>query len=271
MSKKKLVIIAGISGAIGNAFLSEYAKENSTVIYGISRKALPQKSFINPETKKLYENSFVCSLENLSDNNITEFINNIHWDNFSSITYIHAIGLYPFEINTAGEHVVENDHDGDGINDLTMDLTYRVFKTMTSSIKEATLKHFIKAASIIFGSLADKHKPLVHKSWWQTIEKTKNYIQTIADQSFGIHILNISSVICSHEIITRPFVFINTDAEMKYWLSPTELTQKFLSSVDTNSFFNHFHEHELFNKKPSFDLLYYKDTKFTPRKVAELY
>ena len=100
MNKKELVIVAGVTGAIGNALLAKYAP--NAVVYGISRKALPYINFIDPNTTKLYPNTFICTIGELNEENINTLINSIDIDKFSSITYFHSVGLYPFEINSRG-------------------------------------------------------------------------------------------------------------------------------------------------------------------------
>jgi hypothetical protein len=271
MNNKKLIIITGVTGALGSAFLAKFAKQKNTVIYGISRQGLDYTKFIRPETSKFYLNTFICSLPDLGDETIKKVIDKIDIKKFNSITYIHGLGLYPFEIDAYGNYIVNNDHDNDGINDTTLDLSYRLFKTITAELKISTYDNKIKYAALIFGGIADKYKPIAHQSWWRVIAKTKNYLQLAAGNNFGAHLLNISSVICPHEIITRPYVFIKTDAEMEYWLSPDEVIEKFMKLTKNKNIFSGFHEYEIFNKKPRFDLLYYQEKNFTPRKVAELF
>lgn len=269
MNKKELVIITGITGAIGNALLAKYAP--NAIVYGISRKGLHNSNFINPETSRLYPKTFICSIGELNAKNIHTFIESIDINQFSSIIYFHLIGLYPFEINNKGEHWVENDKNGDGINDITHNLTYEIFKIFSLKIKSLAKISGISGRSLIFGGIADKHEPIVHYSWWQTMKKTRNYMKKNASENFGFHIINISSVSCSHEIITRPFIFIHTDAQIKYWLDPSELINKIIQKNKSKKSFSGFHEYEIFNKVPRFNGSYYNDNLFTPRKVAELY
>ena len=129
----------------------------------------------------------------------------------------------------------------------------------------------VPCRALIFGSLADKHEPLVHFSWWKTIKKTKEFMKEAASENFGFHVINISSVSCSHEIITRPFVFIQTDAKIQYWLQPHELADKIFSKINSKKSFQGFHEYEIFNKLPQFQNTYYEDKYFTRRKIAEVY
>jgi len=263
---KELVIISGITGALGNSLLSEYGRKKNTIIYGISRQAEDISKFLDSKTKKLYTSTIIFSLKKLDKKNYDSFIDLIDFSKFSKIIYIHALGVYPFEINEKGEHFVRNDKDGDGIDDRCQFLSYGVFSFVVSKILDSTKLPFQVG---IFGGLADKHKPLVHQSWWKTLEKTKDYMKSINRKKVCMYVFNISSVICTHEIITRPYVFIKTDANLRFWLSPEEISKKVVRKLRKNK--TGYFEHEIFHIKPDFDKEYYVDRKFTPRKVSELF
>jgi len=273
MKKKKLVIISGITGAIGNAFLCKYSREENTVIYGISRKAENINEFIDKETGKLFPATFIADIEGLKKENILSLVDNIDYSFFESVTYVHLLGLYPFEVNKKGEITVENDKDGDGINDNVLELSYRVFKNFTEEIHKHTKKENIDFALITMGGIADKYKPMAHQSWWRVKEINRDWMKSIASDSTGLTIIDICSVVCSHEIITRPHVFVQTDAYVKYWIFPHEIVDRFFKKVKGGEInvFKGFSETEIFNIKPGFDLEYYENFKFTPRKVKEIY
>ncbi len=264
MKKKKIIIISGVTGAIGSALLAECAQDGSNIIYGISRKALPVSSFLRKG--KLPHKTLICSIgECLDYSSLFKYINY----SVDEVVYIHALGLYPFEVNSKGSIVIENDLNKDGINDEVTKLTLNAFVSATQSLKKYWRG---RTKCVIFGGIADIHKPSVHQSWWKTIEKVKDYmkIETSKNEKLSMLVFNISSVLCPHEIITRPFVFIDTDADQVYWLNPYELSKFVLKMVDRMK--NGFHELKKYKIKPNFSLdTYYKDNKFTPRKVKELY
>jgi hypothetical protein len=90
------------------------------------------------------------------------------------------------------------------------------------------------------------------------------------NKNLSMIVFNISSILCPHELITRPFVFTDTDANQFYWLNPYELSKFVLKMIAKTK--NGFYEFEKFKIKPNFSPnTYYKDKKFTPRKVKELY
>jgi len=263
---KELVIISGITGALGNSLLAQYGRKRNTIVYGISRQAENIKSFINPNTKKLYLSTLIFSLQKFDKRNYDSFVDLINFPKFSKVIYIHSLGHYPFELNKKGEHFVRNDKDGDGIDDLCQFLSYDVFSFMVSKLLNSTK---LPLQISVFGGLADKHKPLVHRSWWKTFEKTKDYMKSINKKNVGRHVFNISSVLCTHELTTRPYVFIKTDANPRFWLSPEEVSKKVVRKLRKNK--TGYFEHEIFHVKPNFDKEYYVDKKFTPRKISELF
>lgn len=262
---KKLVIISGVTGAIGSALLAEYAQDENTIIYGISRKALPIENFTLPNSK-LPLSTLICSIPDVDLVGYTPLIERINFGSIEHVIYIHAMGFYPFEVNRQGEILIQNDYDLDGIDDRVTKLTLNTFTDATQALIES---YSGKVSCILFGGLADKHKPSAHSSWWKTIKKTKEYMKSSANGRVSMVIFNISSVICPHEIIIRPYVFSQTDADQRYWLLPHELAQFVISEASRSN--GGFRELEKFRIRPGFDPEYYTDAKFTPRKIAELY
>jgi len=261
---KKIIIIAGVTGAIGSTLLSEYAQDANNVVYGISRKAMDLSAFI--VNGKLPQKTLICNFN--IDTDFKKFFQSINYTNVSEVIYIHALGLYPFEIDSAGSIKVENDKNGDGINDEVVHLSYDIFTNATKELQKAWNG---ETKCIIFGGIADVHKPAVHTSWWKTIEKVKDYMKSNShNPQTRMCLVNISSVLCPHEIITRPFVFINTNATQEHWLHPYELAKFVVENVVKLK--NTYTELEKFRVKPGFKAgSYYKDQEFTPRKVKELF
>lgn len=272
--KKKLVIIHGVTGAIGSACFSLFTVQSNTIVYGISRKGTDFKEFCIDG--KLPIATLICSIssETMHQRMATFFAKAIQADAFEEICYIHALGVYPFELDKNGDRIVHCDNNGDGIDDRCAALTRSMFYCFY-----ANLGHELKKTvrSFIFGGLADKHEPRAHMSWWKTMKKLKESTIDIleksdlpADRLPKISLVNISSVLCPNEVINRPFVFSATDADPIYWLQPLEVAS-FLDTLMKIEQTEKFKEYELFKNKPGFDSEYYTDEKFTPRKVAEIY
>lgn len=266
MNNKILVIINGVTGAIGASCLAQFSRKDNVIIYGLSRKGTPISDYLDSQ-KKLPISHLICSIgkEISNINNCEEFAKSINVDKYQKIIYIHAVGFYPFEIDYSGKIKIENDHDKDGINDKVLDLSYYAFFNMIRSLE----KYNKPVSAVIFGGIADKYKPSVHYSWWTVIEKIKNEIKNSYNKNTFFNILNISSVICPHEMLTRPFIFQNTDANPKFWVTPEEVAKKVLE-LTTLELNKRFIEEDFFHKSDYYHKNYYEDKLFTERKVKEL-
>ena len=277
---KRLVIIHGVTGAIGSACLSLFASQKDTVVYGISRKARDFREFC--VDGKLPTKTLICSLSgrSLDDDYPARmsyyFAQAISPETFESIYYIDALGVYPFEIDEKGNRTIHYDNDQDGIDDRCTLLTQHMFTSFYRG-----LPHEIKAPvhSFIFGGIADKYEPTAHASWWKTMKALKaDIIESFEKSEHGstiktfckVSLINISSVLCPNELISRPFVLTATDNDPAYWLLPNEVAT-YIDFICISHQRENFREYELFKMKPNFDEQYYEDQKFTPRKVAELY
>jgi hypothetical protein len=269
--KKKLYIIPGISGAIGNAFLIRLANDPGVVVYGISRKAEPYTSFVQEGTGKFPLRTFICSLGELDAVSLKDFVRRIDMAAFESVVYVHALGHYPFEVSVKGEHLLTNDHNSDGINDLTYDLTYRVFTEFTAALKEVAVLSKVPMTCMLFGSITDKYRLKEHQSWWKVIVMTRAYMERVASSAVGMHLVNISSVICSHELATRPYVFIDTDADPRYWLDPSDLALKVIEKLKKSGSFCGFQTYDIYNPRPGITAAYFSARTFKRRKMAELF
>ncbi len=263
---KKVVIIQGVTGAIGTALLAHFTREKDTVVYGLSRRALSFRRF--KQGNVLPGKTLICSIGGTeSGRSYHDFVTAAGLSRFEKVVYIHALGLYPFEISSHGKHFVANDLDGDGINDEVMDLTYTRFFTMVRAFKGAGCP----TDALLFGGLADRHKPLVHHSWWSVIGMFKDEIHKkwsdIPHMRFFV--LNISSVICPHELLTRPFVFQKTNADPRFWLAPHEVARG-VAKLITSRTKKKFTKKDLFHRADYFEEHHFENTNFTKRKCAEL-
>lgn len=268
---KTLVIINGVTGAIGTACLARVSREREVTIYGLSRKAEPLSTF-QDTSGSLPDNTLICSIgEDIADkDNCEKFIKAIDTARYEKIIYIHSVGVYPFEIDAQGNIKVSHDHDGDGVDDRVVELSYNAFFAMTNTLRTTGLP----LSALIFGGVADKYHPAVHKSWWTVMEQVKeNMCRVVAeDEKARFFVLNISSVICPHEILTRPFVFQNTNADPRFWLMPHEVAEEAVMLTFWNSPKQEegFVERNLFHSADYYQDDYFTDVKFTRRKKSEL-
>lgn len=264
---KTLTIINGATGAIGSACLAAYSRSPHTTIVGLSRRAPPVETFCRADGK-LPDRHLLCSIgENIADRSICDLLAERIAANYERIVYVHAVGVYPFELDEQGAIHVSHDHDGDGIDDRVRHLTHDAFFAMTEALgrKEVPLN------ALIFGGLADRHRPAVHQSWWKVMEQVKARMRDLmAEQpTISCHVLNISSVMCPNELLVRPFVFTATDADPAYWLKPHEVADEVVR-LTTSREESGFQETDLYHAAPYHRPDYYEPKPFTDRKRREL-
>ena len=129
----------------------------------------------------------------------------------------------------------------------------------------------LSVRALLFGGIADKFRPSVHKSWWSVMETIKEKMKELSKSSnvVSYFVLNISSVICPHELLTRPFVFKNTNADASFWLMPHEVADQVATLVFSKQ--EGFIEDEIFHKANYYEEDYFSEDKFVSRKKSELW
>ena len=261
---KKLIIINGATGALGSACYAQFTRNPQNTIYCLSRSALHYKGFLKAGI--MPDATLACSVGEDILKGYCRLLNKINFSIYKEVVYVHAIGKYPFEISPDGTIEVTGDDDQDGINDLVTELSHDLFLGVLSRL----IKKNVRVQALIFGGLADKYKPLVHQSWWKTMEKIEVRSREVVakNKKIGVTLLNISSVACLNELITRPFVFTDTNAKSDSWLMPHEVARKvdFLTSDN----FRGFRERELYHKARYYRKGYFVNRNFTARKKREL-
>ena len=161
-----------------------------------------------------------------------------------------------------------NDNDGDGINDTVKALTFDSFSLMNENLS----KLGVEVSALIFGAIADKYEPKAHSSWWKTMSLLKEFSKSFVDNNDKtvIRLLNISSVFCSNELITRPFVFAQTNANYHYWLTPREVAERAVRFINSDKE-KGFDEVDFFKPSDYYHKDYYSQEPFDQRKIKELY
>lgn len=260
---KRLVIINGVTGAIGSACLAVFSRDSRNTIYGLSRRGLNFAEFL--QEGHMPDSTLVCSVDNIVTG-IEPFFDAVNFSLYEEVVYIHAVGMYLFEMDSFGRVRVENDSDSDGINDEVMNLSYHAFFAALQPL----VKRSQSVKIFIFAGLADRYEPQVHQSWWKTMKLVKDRATEVCkeNQNLAATMLTISSVMCPNELITRPFVFRDTDAQGCFWLMPHEVAFEVerLASSDSAGFY----ERPLFHPASYFQEDYFTDGPFTVRKQREL-
>lgn len=264
MKKPTLIIIPGVTGAIGSAILARYSRIDDVAIYGISRKTLLYEEQVPTGTKTLLPATQIVNIGDIErERDIEGFLDAIDFSLFREVHYVHCLGYFAFDLDAKGECFVSNDKDQDGVNDLTLSLTYNVFTRFVSGIQE---RCDLMVRGLIIGAISDKHHPPAHQSWCITMDRLKVWMKGNSEASFMV--LNVSSVICPNEIVLRPFVFTRTNANSRFWLMPHEIGERVVSILSEDR--GGYYEEDLFHHSDYFREGYYSDQGFTSRKAKEL-
>lgn len=262
---KTLIIIGGVTGALGAACLARFSREHGTTIIGLSRQAQKDDTFC--ANGYLPDNTLICSIGDISNKeDCKSFSQKIDRSFYEKIIYIHALGEYPTELDASGNIHVSNDIDNDGIDDRVVKLSHDAFFAMTEALEGVGLP----LRALIFGSIADNFKLAVHKSWWTVMERIKEKMKKEVEykNKTSFFVLNISSVIDPGELIIRPFVFQNTNADASFWLMPHEVAEQVVALVFSKR--DGFTEDRIFHKADYYEENYFEENKYTNRRKAEL-
>lgn len=262
--KKTLVIIAGVTGSIGQEVLCRYLVEKNTLIYGISRKGVSLDRF-----EKLPSHNLIVNVDMRSDVEINNFINKLPEQDFEEITYYHLLGEFKTEINKNLEITVENDKDGDGINDNVFGLVADAYKSMTNRLNQISTQKDIMLNIVSFGSLADKHHIPCFQSFGKSRKIVENFSKELiqSNQKINIYYLNTSTILAADEMLERPFIF-STNVNPKYWIRPFDLVNRTIELLQSEKGFV---ERDIYLANPNFSKDYFDADVTYKRRVQELY
>ena len=255
---KTLVIINGVTGALGSACLARLARDPNKTVIGLSRRALRATTFC--KEGKLPDATLICALPDWHA--LTSLISAEY---YKEIIYIHAVGLYPLELNRMGLPEVTHDDDGDGIDDRVMELSFHNLLAHVESLEDLGLP----LQCVTIESITDAYKPIAYYSHGEVTALVIKDFQERAilntQNTYGV--LSISSVLCPKELMERPYVFTSTDAEPLFWLSPDEVAVGVMEMANMGPGFV---QQDLFHKSDYWREDYYEDAQFTARKLAEI-
>jgi hypothetical protein len=265
-TKKKIYIINGVMGIIGSPIFTYLAQQKDTIIYGISRQGLPMDNFIKGD--KLPKSHLVFSLgDYLQDGsiNIHKLVNALPED--YEIVFVHAMGVYLTELNNEGELLIKNDEDNDGINDLVKKITYDVPLQFAKEFAQGGRKTIFTQ----IGSLSDEWNLKAHYSWVTSMNMLKGKLAKISNkyENFNTCIINVSSVVTPKELIERPFVTTQTNADLGYWLNPLDIGKEVHNLTDR--LFADYSEVQLFNPWPEFKVGHFTESVYNKRRILELF
>ena len=219
----KTIIVTGITGKLGAAYLDYFRKQKETQCFGVARR----------KPSKEYKNVSYLFADLLDDKAVSSEVEKIDLSRSSEVLLVHPIGMFKFEANKAPE----KDKDNDGIDDdvyASNVLTFKnIFNSITDKIKAEIKKgHKMKLTVSAFGSITDKY----YIPFWNSYAASKNNLRKIIknailrNKTLSIHgvFVNISTADTGNERSLRPY------GNNKYWLTVKEIVQYSLSHL-TNS------------------------------------
>jgi len=264
---KKVYIINGAMGVIGSPVFTHLALQSDTVVYGISRRGLPFNEYLD-EDNKLPEAHLVFSLGDYMEDGesiIETFVDSLP-ENYE-IIFLHSMGCFLTEMNREGQVVIENDNDSDGINDTVKRLTYTIPRLFAEKLSQkGTRVSFLQ-----LGSLADDQFLPVHHSWVTSMDMIKKEYKKISqfNSNFSATTINVSSVLTPKELIERPFVTLQTNADLKFWLDPADIGKYIYTNRD--AFALGYTEISLFNSWPKFNNKHFHAATYIDRRKKEVF
>ncbi len=263
-TKKRLVIIAGVTGSIGQEILRHYLVDKNTIVYGISRKGVSMDQF---ETLPLH--SLVVNVDLHSIDSIKNFVSKVSDKEFKEVTYYHVVGEFKTEITKDLGIVVENDQDKDGINDCVFSLVAKAYIAMATELNKISVVNDIRLNIISFGSLADKHNIPCFQSFAKSRQIVKQFSQELqkSNENLNTYLFETSTLLAADELLERPFIFA-TDVSPVYWITPLELVNKALGFIALEKGFV---EKDIYLANPNFSDDYFDAEVTFKRRIKELY
>lgn len=259
---KKLIIITGVTGSMGQEFLRKYLLEPDTLIYGISRRGIDISDF-----QLLPTHHLIVNVDLSNNKEIQSFITKIPKLEYESVSYFHLVGEFKTELNSKGEVVIKNNVED--MDSTVRSLVADAYEYMISTIVESSLVSVSKINVISFGSLADPHKLDCFQSFWKSREIVKKFSQSIHEKYRNVHfyLFNTSTLCAADEMLERPFIF-GTPVNPQFWITPHDLIERVSGHLSSEIGFV---ERDIYVPNPYFKEDYFTEYNTHIRRVKELY
>lgn len=212
----KCVIITGVSGKLGEAYLNYFVKQPNTQCFAFTRR-------INI---KFLKGITYLYADLLDKDKVYGEMMKIPLNQYSEIIFIHPIGMFKFEKNKS----LKLDKDHDGIDDEVFASNVNTFVNIFEFLKNVIKKNKkIKLTLCTFGSITDRY----NIPFWESYTKSKNILRRIihnfVSKKRDIRIrgvfVNVSTADTGNERNLRPY------ADRTYWLAPSEIVNASIDSL----------------------------------------
>ncbi len=228
---KKLVIIPGITGRMGQEYFLKFKKSKEYEVVGLSTKKSREKYI------------YSCNLENKKD--IGFFLKKVRLENYKEIIVIHCVGKFKFE----GEKSLKELRSKNYLDKEIYNSNFITFKNLAEGLLKIK-KENQKVVFCAFGSISDRYTI----PWWISYSKSKNilrkYMRDIVGGNIRCVFVNVSSTEKEEE---RPF------ADKTFWLSCKEVVEKSFTSIINRKLI--FQEIDIIKINPNYSKTYYTNYK----------
>lgn len=233
----KLVLVTGVTGRLGGAYLKEYKKERNVKVVGCSRKRV----------EKAFPNIQYLEFDLLKEFEIKSNLTKVDFKGVNEIVLVHPIGMFKFEKNNHPK----KDKNHDGIDDDIYASNVLTFRNIFFSLKKI-IKNYekIRLTVCAFGSISDKYNIPFWHSYTQSKKILRKFIkkQSKASKIRGVFI-NVSTTDTGNERNLRPH------AQKTYWLTPKEIVNHSKSFIDKAK--AQYTEVNIYKNNPHFDITWY--------------
>ncbi len=241
---KKLIIVAGASGEIGDVFLEKFSKLKNFDLIGISRGLKPIKH---------YDNLSWIHADLSKPDDLKIAFREVDFSKYKKVILIHSIGVDKFENTNFPK--IEPLESIDSVVYQSNVNTYKYLTWIVIEKIEQARKNGLKIKLILsmLGSVADRHNVIFLTSFSESKNIVRAYIQNSVRQHNWISglVINISSTITKSALNVRPH------SDTTYWLTPEDVVEKaFPKLVGINAGYK---EMDIFKKDPNFEKDYYNN------------
>jgi hypothetical protein len=240
----KLAIITGITGKLGEEYLSYFRKQKNTKCVGFSRR----------EPLKKHRNVTYLLSDLLDKNKVVEKIEIINLSMYDEVLFIHPIGMFRFELTGNPK----KDYNRDGVDDeifasnvLTFTNVFNPLKNKIKKLNKSGSK--IKLTVCAFGSISDKY----NIPFWSSYTKSKETLRKLIKKSISLNknvdvkgvFVNVSTADTGNERKLRPF------GDKTYWLTTKEIVASSTETILKGK--KSWLEINVFKHNPNFNLTWY--------------
>lgn len=240
MANTRLVVISGITGSLGEAYVDYYRKTQNKVV-AISRK-IPERTYAGIK---------YLQADLLDKRESRRCIGGLLLENITDLLLIHPVGRFKFE-----EDFTEIDPEIYASN----------VETLTNLVDPLLERQDKPNITLVaFGSISDKYNVPFWRSYSESKNALRRYIHELAGKEEGIRgvFINLSSVKTRNESKLRPF------ANTSFWLTPEEIVQRSIQELSSKEKWK---ELDIFNLSPEYSPVIYTDhSKVLERWKREMY